>query len=71
MVSTKLYTEKLIDNFFVNTQNSARSGLIEMSITDHYPIFLSLQNRNRSFTKKHTIIQYRDINDTTVYICIK
>ena len=59
-------TEKLIDNIFVNTQNSARSGLIEMSITDHYPIFLSLQNRNTYFTEKHTTIQYRDINDITI-----
>ena len=59
-------TEKLIDYIFVNTQNSARSGLIEMSITDHYPIFLSLQNRNTYFTEKHTTIQYRDINDITI-----
>ena len=59
-------TEKLIDNVFVNTQNSSRSGLIEITITDHYPIFLSLQNRNMSFSDKHTTIRYRDISDNTI-----
>ena len=59
-------TEKLIDNIFINTQNSSHSGLIEISITDHYPIFLSLQNQDMSFSDKHTTIQYRDINDKTI-----
>ena len=58
-------TEKLIDNIFLNTQNSSNSGLIEISISDHYPIFLSLHNRNVSFSE-NTTIQYRDINDYTI-----
>ena len=59
-------TEKLIDNIFINTQNSSRSGLIEINITDHYPIFLSLQNRNMYINNTHTTIQYRDINDNNI-----
>ena len=58
-------TEKLIDNIFLNTQNSSNSGLIEISISDHYPIFLSLHNRNVSFSE-NTTIKYRDINDYTI-----
>ena len=59
-------TEKLIDNIFINTNNSSQSGIIEMSITDHYPIFLSLQNRDMPVSDKNTTIQYRDINDNTI-----
>ena len=32
-------TKKLIYNIFINTNNSSQSGIIEMSITDHYPFF--------------------------------
>ena len=35
-------SETLIDNIFVNTNIDFKSGLIHSSITDHYPVFVSI-----------------------------
>ena len=36
-------TESLIDNIYLNTQKEFQSGILEISISDHYPIFLLLK----------------------------
>ena len=59
-------TEKILDNIFFNTQNPSQSGLIETSITDHYPIFLILSNRDLLPNDEHAIIKYRNISDNTI-----
>ena len=33
--------ETLIDNIFVDTQKKHRTGLFEIAISDHYPVFIS------------------------------
>ena len=59
-------TNTLIDNIFMNTQNNFQSGTLEVSISDHYPIFIALSDHNMPDPDKDTIIQYRLINDTTI-----
>ena len=34
-------TKSLIDNIYLNTQKPAQSGTLEISITDHYAVFVS------------------------------
>ena len=57
-------SETLIDNIFVNRSVEFKSGLIYSNITDHYPIFTSISNKNlpnpTSFTKT---IKIRLIDD--------
>ena len=36
-------TESLINNIFINTQLDFKSGLIDSTISDHFPIFISIQ----------------------------
>ena len=59
-------TKTLIDNIFMNTQNKFQSGTLEVSISDHYPIFIALSEHNMPDPESDTTIQYRLINDTTI-----
>merc|ERR1712030_85661 len=59
-------TKTLIDNIFMNTQNNFQSGTLEVSISDHYPIFIALSDHNMPDFEKDTTIQYRLINDTII-----
>ena len=36
-------TESLIDNIYLNAQKQFQSVILEISISDHYPIFLLLK----------------------------
>ena len=66
-----ILTETLIDNFFINTQVSAlcRSGVIQSSITDHYPIFLSFLSNSSLQNNDPFIVKYRTIdNISTNYV---
>ena len=46
-------TNSLIDNIYLNTQSKFRSGILEVSISDHYPIFVALMNSQcQVLTKK-------------------
>ena len=58
-------TETLIDNFLINTQGIAlcKSGLIQSSITDHYPIFLSILCSSSSPNNDYHTIKYRTIDN--------
>ena len=59
-------TKTLIDNIFLNSQNQFKSGTIEASITDHYPIFTSLTDCKIPQPNDEPIIEYRLINDATL-----
>ena len=59
-------TKTLIDNIFLNTQNDFKSGTLEISISDHYPVFITLPDSKLSDTNEETIIYYRLINDITM-----
>ena len=56
--------ETLIDNFFFNTQYSpfCKSGLIQSSISDHYPVFLSIPCNSYSQNSDSFNIKYRTID---------
>ena len=59
-------TKTLIDNIFLNTQNDFKSGTLEISISDHYPVFITLPDSKLSDTNEETIIYYRLINEITM-----
>ena len=63
-----ILTETLIDNFFINTQSSLfyKSGLIQSSITDHYPVFLSIPGNTILESEKSTIIKFRLIDEFSI-----
>ena len=52
-------TQTLIDNIFVNNRLNHKSGIIYSSISDHYPIFISLINESIQFQDKPQVIKYR------------
>ena len=56
-------TKTLIDNIYLNTQNNFKSGTLEVSISDHYPVFTTLSEYKIPESKNETIIEYRLIND--------
>ena len=56
-------TRTLIDNIFINDKLNHKSGLIYSSITDHYPIFLSICNESLDFQDNSKLIHYRLIDD--------
>merc|ERR1712240_442012 len=59
-------TKTLIDNIYLNTQNNFKSGTLEISISDHYPVFTILPDSKLTDTNEETIIYYRLINDITM-----
>lgn len=60
--------ETLIDNFFFNTQYSplCKSGLIQSSISDHYPVFLSIPCNSYSQNSDSFNIKYRTIDTGSI-----
>ena len=63
-----ILTETLIDNFLINTQSSLcyKSGLIYSSISDHYPIFLSIPGSTVSDNINVKVIKYRLIDEYSI-----
>ena len=59
-------TQTLIDNIFINDKLNHKSGLIYSSITDHYPIFLSICNESLNFQDNSKLIHYRLIDDDRI-----
>ena len=59
-------TKSLIDNIYLNTQKPAQSGTLEISITDHYAVFVSLPEYKVPLPDEETTIQFRSINDWTI-----
>ena len=58
-------TETLIDNIFINTRLNFNSGLIYSSISDHYPIFISIMGTTVPQNAPNEI-KYRLIDDTRI-----
>ena len=56
-------TKTLIDNFFINNRLNHKSGIIYSSISDHYPIFLSIINENIEPHDKLQEIKFRLIDE--------
>ena len=63
-----MLVESLIDNIFINTQASSinKSGLIQSSISDHYPVFVSINSNTRLQTEEIRIIKYRSIDEFSI-----
>ena len=59
-------TQTLIDNIFINDKLNHKSGLIYSSISDHYPIFLSICNESLNFQDNTKLIHYRLIDDVRI-----
>ena len=59
----QITTETLIDNIFVNTQLDFKSGLIYSSISDHYPVYISINQSTDQQAEENNIIKYRIIDD--------
>ena len=63
-----ILTETLIDNFFIDTQASSfyKSGLIYSTITDHYPVFLSIPGSTIQENEKYMVIKFRLIDEYSI-----
>ena len=59
-------TQTLIDNIFNNDKLNHKSGLIYSSISDHFPIFLSLSNESLSFQDNTKLVSFRLIDDIRI-----
>ena len=59
-------TETLIDNIFINKQIQYKSGLLHLSISDHYPVFISISQNKNNQTNSNNFIKFRNINDDSV-----
>ena len=59
-------TETLIDNIFINKQRQYKSGLLHLSISDHYPIFISISQGISSNPNTDNFIKFRIINDDSI-----
>ena len=59
-------TETLIDNIFINKQLKYKSGLLHLSISDHYPIFISICQNVKSNQNTENFIKFRNINDESI-----
>ena len=62
----QITTETLIDNIFVNTQLDFKSGIIYSSITDHYPIFVSIHQSTDLEAEENNTVKYRVIDDFSI-----
>ena len=59
-------TKTLIDNIYLNTQNNFISGTLEVSISDHYPVFTTLSDFQVPESNEERTIEYRLINEETL-----
>ncbi|CAL4060163.1 unnamed protein product [Meganyctiphanes norvegica] len=59
-------TQTLIDNIFINDKLNHKSGLIYSSISDHYPIFLSICNESLNYQENSQVIYCRLIDDNRI-----
>ena len=59
-------TESLIDNIFINTQLNFKCGLIESTISDHFPVFISIQYGTTLETEEFKTIKYRSFDDDSI-----
>ena len=59
-------TKTLIDNIYINTQNNFKSGTLEVSISDHYPVFTILSDYKLPESNEEKFIYYRLINEITM-----
>ena len=56
-------TKTLIDNIFINHNINHQSGIIESTISDHYPIYIIIPELAGISKAKPNSVQYRLIND--------
>ena len=59
-------TESLIDNIFINTQLEFQSGLINSTISDHFPVFISIQHNTNVQTNECRTMKYRTFDDFSI-----
>ena len=59
-------TETLIDNIFINKETQFRSGLLHLSISDHYPIFISISQNVNFHQNTDNLIKFRNINNDSI-----
>ena len=59
-------TKTLIDNIFLNTQNNFNPGTLEVTISNHYPVFTTLYDCKLSNSNDEKIKHYRLINEATL-----
>ena len=59
-------TESLIDNIFINTQLNFKCGLIDSTISDHFPVFISIQHGTTLETEEFKTIKYRSFDDDSI-----
>ena len=59
-------TESLIDNIFINTQLDFKSGLINSTISDHFPVFISIQHDFVLNVEENKSIRYRTFDDFSI-----
>ena len=59
-------TESLIDNIFINTQLHFKSGLINSTISDHFPVFISIQHDTFQQLDENKTIKYRTFDDFSI-----
>ena len=62
---TNIVTQTLIDNIFLNTSMNFRSGLVHTSISDHYPIFVSI-SQSISEPYNPVFVKYRNIDSVSL-----
>ena len=60
-------TATLIDNFYTSNKDSHKSGIILSSISDHFPIFICLENKASTNKQKQSIhYTFVDYNDESL-----
>ena len=59
-------TKSLIDNIFINTQLDFKSGLIDATISDHFPVFISIQHNIAQQMEEYKSIKYRTFDDFSI-----
>ena len=59
-------TKSLIDNIFINTQLDFKSGLIDSTISDHFPVFISIQHNTTLQMEETKFIKYRSFDDFSI-----
>ena len=59
----RVVTETLIDNIYVNNRLVYNSGTIYSSISDHYPVFISIPNGSSDINSDFQEVKYRLIDD--------
>ena len=59
-------TETLIDNILVDDNAKYKSGMILSSISDHFPVFISIETENNISSQEPQEIQYRLIDNNRI-----